>query len=198
MHFGNCAALAQMRMVHRLFQRSNWRDRNARGAHHFERLFIVGHRGQPSLDDFHHRVSVFDPGRQIDETRVAREFRMADCFAKLRPMPVHPSDDDEVDLFAPEDAARTEARVVAAGTFDAVRATTRRVHLHAHVVVAEIGVEQRDVDVLADAGTLAIEQSACDRQPIQTGQAAFGRSGIQAFRHSGIQASGYSVTRTAE
>src|ERR1700730_16130041 len=83
---------------------------------------------------------------------------------------IEPGENEDVPLPRLEHPGRAQNRVMQAGADWLRRAAARAERLDPDIVVVEVGVEQRDIEILPFAGALAMEQGAGDRgQPVHTG-----------------------------
>src|SRR5579871_2820659 len=101
---------------------------------------------------------MFDPAIVGPEAIIVRQFRAAHRVAQLRELMIDSGDDEDVALASFEYPARRGVRDVTAAARRLDSASAQAVHLDCRLVAMKIGVEQRDVEELALAGALAMQQ----------------------------------------
>src|ERR1700736_5753136 len=94
----------------------------------------------------------------VDEARILAEFRPSHDFAELDPMVIEPREDKDVGLPALDHAGRQKRRIMLSGAERFFGAAARADRLYAPVVVVEVRVEQRNIEVLTRAGAVAIKE----------------------------------------
>jgi hypothetical protein len=157
------AAGAEVGVRHRLGNREHGRDRHAdllqRRDH---RLVALGGR-EPSFDRRDDLVAVLDPPRVRRVALVRDHLGATHQAAERRPTVVHERHDDQIALLPAEDSGRTDLRMVMPRADRRDGAAGGTVELHVDLVTVEVGVEDRDVEILPLARPLAVEERASDR-----------------------------------
>src|SRR3989304_10305781 len=119
-------------------------------------------RGQPSLDyldDFaHFLVALGVRGG----ARIGGEFRPAHRFAKGLPLMLQ-RHDDEIAVLALEQPDRANRVVLRAGAFGLYRAAAGAEDLYVNLMTMVVGIEDRDIQVLAPARALTMQQGVSNR-----------------------------------
>src|SRR5437588_4214212 len=77
-------------------------------------------------------------------------------------MLIQPGQNDDVPLAAFKGAGRRKKRMMQPGAFHLMLAAAGAVQFNSHGLTMEVGIEQRDIDVLALAGLFAVKQRAGD------------------------------------
>src|SRR5262245_7778044 len=76
-------------------------------------------------------------------------------------MLIQPSQNDDMPFPALEGAGGGKERMMQPRAFDFVLTAARAVQFHCDGLTMEVGIEQRDIDVLPCTGFFAVEQGAC-------------------------------------